>query len=253
MDQRLRERILARRWFYEFRLPDGSVTESYLPASVRPIHDTRRGMLLDHLARRCGADWSALRCLDLACHEGFFAVELARRGCCEVLGIDARQEHVDHAGWIASALGLDALRFRRGDLGHLDFHALGKFDVVLLFGILYHVPDVIGALRAARELTAGVCVIETQVAPELGGTIEWGSVDFEMPVRGCLAIVDESAELSRGNREASVSEVSLVPSLGGLLWLLRAGGFGDVRVLEPPPGAYEQLARGRRVMVAAEP
>jgi SAM-dependent methyltransferase len=169
-----------------------------------------------------------------------------------VLGIDARAEHVEHAGWIGRAFGLSALSFQRGDLLALDPAALGAFDVVLLFGVLYHLPDPVGALRSARELTRGVCLIETQVAPEAEGVIEWGSVEFEMPVRGCLAIVDESGELARGNREASVSEFSLVPSLEGLLFLLRAAGFARSKVLDPPPGAYEQHARGRRVMVAAE-
>jgi SAM-dependent methyltransferase len=45
--------------------------------------------------------------------------------------------------------------------------------------------------------------------------------------------------------------MALVPSLGGLLTLLRAVGLEEAQVLEPPPGAYEQLARGRRVMISA--
>jgi hypothetical protein len=247
----MRERILARRWFYEFELPDGSYTESYLPEHVRPLHDTRRRMLRHHLEERFGADWSPLRCLDLGCHEGYFAVELARGGCGEVLGLDAREPHVRHARWIAEALQLDVLRFEQADVAGIDAAAFARFDVVLMFGLVYHVSDLVGVLRTARALTKGVCMIETQLAPDFGGELEWGAADFRMAVRGCLAIVDESAEIARGNAEAAIAGISLVPSLGGLLWLLRAVGFGSVVGLAPPVDGYEQLARGARVMVAA--
>ncbi len=35
----------ARRWFYEFDLPDGTTTPSYLPPGVAQIHTTRLAML----------------------------------------------------------------------------------------------------------------------------------------------------------------------------------------------------------------
>jgi len=122
---------------------------------------------------------------------------------------------------------------------------------VLLLGLLYHATDPVGLLRRAHALTRQVCVVETQVAPELTGELEWGAVDFRMPLRGCFALVDESAEVARGNREAGIASLSLVPSLAALLWLLRTVGFDKVEVLTPPGSAYEQAARGQRVVVAA--
>ena len=41
------------------------------------------------------------------------------------------------------------------------------------------------------------------------------------------------------------------PSPRGLCWTLSRLGFQDVGILVPPPGAYQQLATGKRIMVAA--
>jgi 2-polyprenyl-3-methyl-5-hydroxy-6-metoxy-1,4-benzoquinol methylase len=38
-------------------------------------------MIFDYLERRVGDRWAGLRCLDLGCHEGYFALQLALRGC----------------------------------------------------------------------------------------------------------------------------------------------------------------------------
>lgn len=37
----------------------------------------------------------------------------------------------------------------------------------------------------------------------------------------------------------------------GLCWVLTHLGFMSVRIVAPPPGAYQQLATGKRIMVAA--
>ena len=50
---------------------------------------------------------------------------------------------------------------------------------------------------------------------------------------------------------ANTSAITLFPSLPGLLYLLRAVGFARTRVLPPIAGAYEQIASGKRVIVAA--
>ncbi len=248
----LEAEILRRDWFYEFELPSGRKTRSYLPSDVLGIHQTRSRMAFDYLDRRFGDRWSDLRCLDLGCHEGFFALQLALRGCRQVLGIDARKDNVASAALLRDLYGLENLDFRAGNVFELMASELGEFDVVLIFGLLYHVPDIIGVLKLARAVTRGICLIETQVAPELPGEVEWGAKGWRKPIEGCFVIVDETTELSLDNREASLDAISLVPSRKALLYLLPKLGFAQVEVLAPPPGAYEQLARGSRVIVAAE-
>jgi len=242
--------ILAREWFYEFPLPSGQTTRSYLPEFARSIHTSRESMLFEFLTPSVQNRWAEHSCLDLACHEGYFAVKLAQHGCRNVIGVDVRREHLEHAALIQQVYKLENLKFVEGDIENLD-SALGVFDIVLVFGILYHVRDLIATLRNVRAMTNGVCLIETQVAPELDGSLEWGAREWTRDIRGCLALVDETEDRGKGSPESGMTSVSLVPSLKGLLFLLGHAGFEKVEILHPGPSAHEQHLRGQRVMVAA--
>jgi tRNA (mo5U34)-methyltransferase len=244
--------ILRRRWFYNFRLRSGRVTESYLPSDVLPIHETRLRMLWQALEPIFGGIWPNTTAVDLACHEGFFAVHLAERGCKRVLGIDGRAEHVRNAALVRDALGRDNLEYRVGNLETIRPAELGDFDLCLLFGILYHVENIVGVLRLARAVTRRLCLIETQVCPELKGGVDWGSHHSVKQICGTIVMVDETSELSAGNREANVSPISLVPSVDALRFLLGKLGFQQIDLVTPPADAYSQLLTGKRVVIAAQ-
>jgi hypothetical protein len=118
-----------------------------------------------------------------------------------------------------------------------------------MLGLLYHLENPVGALRTCRELCSGLCVIETQVVPGISGWVDYGSYEFVRPLKGSFGIIDEVDDTH--GPEASVTGISLVPSLEALLWILDKVGFSEVRVLPPPVDAYEQLRHHKRVMVAA--
>lgn len=242
--------VMSREWFYRFHLPDGRVSPCYVGDDVIGIHDTRLAMVDWVLEPLFGADWSAASCLDMACHEGFFCSHLAAKGCRDVLGIDVRPEHVRDAELIKEAFGFNNLRLECRDVLDLEPAELGKFDIVLVLGLLYHLENPIGALRRAFSHTRSVCIVETQVAPNLSGVIDWGSYRYHKAMVGSFALVDESSELAGGNAEASVLNVSLVPSIEALVFVMKALGFSRVEVIEPPEEAYEQLRFKKRVVVA---
>ncbi len=243
-------RCLARKWFYPFRLASGRTTETYLAPDVAPIHDTRLAMLQAAVAGHFGQPLpSGLSAVDLACHEGWFSQHAAALGFDHVLGLDARAEHVDDARLVAAASGAVNVHFERCDVHAVDAAARGQFDLVLCLGLIYHLENPVGALRVARALTRGLCLIETQVAPGLGGWIDYGHHSFVKPVVGSFAMVDETDETH--GPETSTTGICLVPSLDALLWILRKVGFSRVQVLPVPEGGYEQLQHHKRVMVAA--
>ena len=243
-------RCLARAWFYPFRLASGAVTPTYVADDVAKIHDTRAAML-DAAVRAHFPDGTAGRtALDLACHEGWFAQQVAALGF-DVLGVDARAQHVADAALAAEACGAAGLHFRTADVHALDPARDGRFDLVLCLGLIYHLENPVGALRTARALTAdgGLCIVETQIAPGLSGAIDYGHHTFVKPVTGSFAIVDETDETH--GPETSTTGICLVPSLEAVTWILRKVGFARVDVMTPPPDAYEQLRFGKRVMLAA--
>ena len=240
------DQVYSRPWFYEFDLPDGRRTKSYLPTGVEQIHTTRLQMMMSALEPVVGGDWAGHSVIDVACHQGYFASHLARRGC-DVLGIDARPEHVADTTLIAQAYGLSNLRAAQYDINILRPDELGQFDVTLMLGLLYHIENPVGAIRLARALTRKACVIETQVVPNMTGIVDWGSYQFQRPLVASFGIIDETAEIHAP--EASTTGICVTPSYEALLFLMRKLGFSRVDRVPVPEGGYEQLASGKRVMV----
>lgn len=245
-DQTAIDAVASRPWFYEFDLPDGRQTQSYLPPGVAQIHTTRLEMLFSALEPVVGGDWAGNSVIDVACHQGYFASHLARRGC-PVLGIDARPEHIADTELIARAYGLGNLRAAQHDINVLRPTDLGQFDVTLMLGLLYHIENPVGAIRLARALTKKACVIETQVVPNMTGVVDWGSYQFQRPLVASFGIIDETAETHAP--EASTTGICVTPSYEALLFLMRKLGFGRIERIPVPAGGYEQLASGKRVMV----
>jgi Methyltransferase domain len=122
------------------------------------------------------------RLLDLACHEGIYAIEFARHGA-SVLGIEGRQAHIEKGMFVKDALSLDNLNFIQDDVRNLSKDKYGSFDVVLCLGILYHleVPDVFRFIESIAEVCDDIAVIDTRIAPGptlpyvYDGTKYWGN------------------------------------------------------------------------------
>lgn len=238
-------------WFYPYKLPDGSAVDTHNQGKIDSIHTTRAAMLDRCIAETLGPDCSAFDAIDLACHQGYFSVNLAQKRMRRVLAVDARREHVADTRLIADILDLGNIETRQSDIFALQPQTLGTFDVVLMFGLLYHLENPVGALRLARALTRRVCLIETQVVPNMSGPVDWGSYSYVRPLKGVFGIIDEVDETH--GAEASITGVCLAPSVEGLLWIMQAVGFSHLRVLPVPDDGYEQLKYGKRVMVAGMP
>ena len=241
--------VLARDWFYRFTLPSGAVTGSAHAPDILAIHNTRWAMAETALRGAFPDGAARASAMDLACHQGWFSWKLRQFGFGSVHGIDARQPHVDDARLITSAMGVEHVAFSRGDVHGLTPAIVGTHDLVLCFGLLYHLENPVGALRVARSLCKRLCLIETQVAPGQTGVVDYGSYRFVKPIEGSFVIVDETDETH--GPEASTLGISLIPSLEALHFILRKVGFSRVETLPVPDDGYEQLKYGKRVVLAA--
>jgi hypothetical protein len=248
IDPRLLADVRSRKWFYEFDLPDGSRTSSYLPPGVEKIHSTRRDMLAPVLDA-AGPDFGSLTAVDLACHQGWFALQLARRGFREVLAVDFRDEHLADTALMAKIAGAGSIRTAKSDIEDARPQDIGVHDVTLMLGLLYHLENPVRALRLARAVTRRLFVIETQVVPHMSGVVDWGAYTFQRHMVGAFGIIDETEETHAP--EASTHGICLAPSIEALAWLLKRVGFSRVERLAPPPDGYEQLVGQKRVMFAA--
>ena len=117
------------------------------------------------VADAVGRPLSGLRVLDLACHEGMYAIEFARHGA-SVLGIEGREMNLAKARFVKEALGLDRLELQLDDVRNLRPERHGEFDVVLCSGILYHLttPDVFEFLENISQCCRRLAVFNTQVS-----------------------------------------------------------------------------------------
>jgi 2-polyprenyl-3-methyl-5-hydroxy-6-metoxy-1,4-benzoquinol methylase len=192
-----------------------------------------------------------LRVLDLACYEGQFAIEFALQGA-EVLGIEGREVNVARARQRAEELGLERLRFLRGDVRDLRRERHGGFDVVLCLGLLYHLdfPDVIRLLEQIAEVCDGLAIIDTHVNLGLSRTFH----DRGREYRGRVYI-EHSERASQVERERSRwasldNTVSFWPTRASLINALIDAGFTSVYECEAPPVAEQPL--DRRTFVAVK-
>ena len=149
----------AYRWFHTIDLGNGVVT----PGENR-THETLRRV-------RLPADLSGRSVLDIGAWDGFFSFEAERRGAARVLAVDPecwRAPAWGPRGWGTQepfryahrTLG-SSVQDRDIDLLELSPETVGMFDVVLLLGVLYHLPDPWPYLRAAASVCAGLLIVET--------------------------------------------------------------------------------------------
>ncbi|MDP9055500.1 MAG: methyltransferase domain-containing protein [Acidobacteriota bacterium] len=237
-------------WFYRFDFGNGLETTPAIPASVVDIFDTRLKMVETAVQSHFTGRLRDLECLDIGCHEGFYSLAMARLTR-SVTAVDARPENLRRAQFVAQAMGVGNIVWRQGRVETVADDQARTFPLTLFLGLLYHVEDPMRCLRQVAAVTGELCLIETQVVDEVDGYAEWGSREWTRPYQGILAIIDETGEFDAGNRETGVSPMATCPSPKALLYMLKQAGFRRAEILAPPPGAYEQHARGKRVVCAA--
>jgi 2-polyprenyl-3-methyl-5-hydroxy-6-metoxy-1,4-benzoquinol methylase len=101
--------------------------------------------------------------LDLGCGDGAYTVEFTALGAREVLGLDPAAVAVEAARARARSLGVDdKVGFEVGNVYALDdrYLAPGRFDCIVLRGVLHHLPDPARALAGLTAFHGTVIVVE---------------------------------------------------------------------------------------------
>jgi len=140
--------------------------------------------------------------LDAGCGVGFFAQTLQECGL-SVGAFDARIENV-----LEARKRFPEIPFEQGDIESPGIAALGKFDLTLCFGLLYHLENPMLAIRHLRTLTGKGLLLESMCIPGSGP----GMVLREEP-----AAADQS-----------LTDIALYPSEACLVKMLYRAGFAAV-------------------------
>jgi tRNA (mo5U34)-methyltransferase len=153
----LRSRVDDISWYHRLELPGGVVTPG--------VYDPR--FMLEQV--QLPADLTGRSVLDIGAWDGFWSFEAKRRGAARVVATDSYAW--DGRGWgskegfltARAELGFD-VEDRDIDVMDLTPDAVGTFDVVLFVGVLYHLPDPIGALERVASVTSELLILETESA-----------------------------------------------------------------------------------------
>ncbi len=140
-------------WYHSIELPDGRVT---------PGHQS-----LDRLRWRIAqfpipADLTGKRVLDIGAWDGWFTFEMERRGATVVAA-----DSTECPGFLEARrlLGSKA-EYVIEDVCRLDPHRLGRFDIVLFLGVLYHLKHPLLALERVCELSTDLVCVESYVTDD---------------------------------------------------------------------------------------
>lgn len=239
------DEILSRSWFYEFELPNGVRTKSDCSEGVRQLHLFRRNVLLEVIQTHFGDQAGNLCALDIGAHEGYYTLELAKRFR-SVQGVEKNEKSLAASKIIFDACGIDNVDLICDDLLGVENGRLKIADLVLLYGVIYHLEDPVSMLRKAASLTSRVLLIETQMLNfDLEAKIDWGSYESQKNVQGVFGVVSDDPE----SREGGTTEIALVPSMNALHAVLKAMGFSSITKIPDSGRMCEQFYRDRRAIL----
>jgi tRNA (mo5U34)-methyltransferase len=162
--------------------------------------------------------------LDIGTWDGFFAFECERRGAARILAIDTYVW--DHQGMepfrAARELLNSKVEDRRLDVHDLSADQIGRFDVVLMLGVFYHLRNPLLGLERVKEITKELLILDTHAL-----------LPFMHEKYPLIPFFpgDEHAVNAR-------YEMCAIPTQESLKQMLRAVGFKDIQVKYTPSFRY---------------
>jgi FkbM family methyltransferase len=189
-----------------------------------------RGATIRRVVRALKPALGLRSAVDAGCGVGFFAQTLAELGL-ETRGFDGRFENV-----VEARKRFPKIAFERGDIESAEIVGLGTFDLVLCFGLLYHLESPMRAIRHLRALTGKGLLIESMCVP---------GDDARMTLR------EEPSQ-----QDQSLTDMAFYPSELCLVKMLYRAGFAHVyRVARLPEHddfrETENHARRRTMLFAS--
>ncbi len=168
-----------------------------------------RGETIRRAVKRLKPALGLSNAVDAGCGVGYFSKTLVECGL-NACGFDGREENVAEARH-----RFPQIPFEQGDIEERAILQLGRFDLVLCFGLLYHLENPLQAMRNLRGLTGKCLLLESMCVPE------------EKPA---MLLRDEPRQ-----DDQSLTNMALYPSESSLVKMLYRVGFRMVYRVRPLP------------------
>ncbi len=137
-------------WFHQIDLGGGLRTRDIAPfPGPQPVnHPMDRWHILE---KAIPSDLTGVRVLDIGCAEGFFALELAKRGA-NVVAVDAAPKMIARLNWLIEHFGTTRVQTRVATIESMA-ESPERYDIVLMIALLYHLRHPLMGLDIASRLT----------------------------------------------------------------------------------------------------
>lgn len=203
-------------WHHESRLRDGSV----VPGTKKlPLLGQEQDAVFGPL------DLAGRSVLDVGAWNGAFTFAAERRGAARVTAVD------NYCWFVEAWKGLETFLFLRNNYGsHAEYQALdidettvervGEYDVVLLLGVFYHLPNPLNCLAEMARIARYCLVVETHC----------DCLDDPLPAMRYYPGLELGGDPTNW----------WGPNPPCMVGLLKNAGFGEVAVTENPasPGRF---------------
>jgi tRNA (mo5U34)-methyltransferase len=239
-------------WWHSINLGHGVTTNGFKTTKV----------LAEELDAIALPDVRGKTVLDVGAWDGFFAFEAERRGAARVAALDYYMWAMDipgqqrywrecmqrgvaprpyhetefwHPDTLPGKVGFDTARRTLGsrvepivaDFATCDPEAIGQWDIVLFLGVLYHLPDPLGALDRLAKITRALAIIETEAMVIPG--------QEDVPLWRLFPGAELNGDISNW----------WVPNIAGLTGACSAAGFASTRMTSdsarPDDGHYRPV------------
>ncbi len=198
------ERLDEMGWWHSFELPDGNIIQGVSTLASQKMRIAQFPI---------PPDLTGKRVLDIGTWDGWFALEMERRGA-DVVAIDRFENPRFHEIHERMASRID---YRQMSVYDLDPNKIGRFDIVLFMGVLYHLKHPVLALERVCSVAQDLVAVESFVLK-----------DRHRPGLG----VEEFPLMEFYENDEFGGEFDnwVAPSLPCLLAMCRTAGFVQVEV-----------------------
>lgn len=225
-------------WYHRIELPDGVVTPGAMPLAPE-IYQL--------------PDFTGKRVLDVGSWDGYFTWAAIKGGASEVIAIDDFSDMKGAGGIAEKAEGMrpwqtwdicrEALGVTNCDRINMSVYdvapeRLGKFDIVLFYGVLYHCRYPMLALDKLAAVCAGEIRVETAICDDYSPYHGGHGFGYPTSDRHCLA------EFYPGSEYGSNATNWWAPNLRCLKSMMEAAGFSDIQLWKYTTQEHLSKCRG---------
>ncbi len=194
------DQLHALGWYHSIELPDGAVIQGLQSIELLRTRLAQFPIPLDLRGKRV---------LDIGAWDGWFSFEMERRGA-QVVALDsARNPKLP----LARDLLKSKIEYVIADISRVSSKDLGRFDIVLFMGVLYHLKHPLLALENVCEMTNDLACVESYVIDDGG--------DLNAP---------PILEFYEGRELRGQFDNWCGPNTSCLLAMARAAGFASVKL-----------------------